>query len=275
MKWKVISSIIKIKRQLRVIWSPQWPSSWEQLLLWTELSTICAHVIVTVKIQDQTSLTFLSNLDHARLHHFLKYFLFIHCCSTNEKNDAMIHPDEYFVCFQFDVEDHPDVLCPYDYVRVSDGRKREIKPLCGKTLPRNITSSGNYMHIEFVTDGSGNYKGFSAFYDTHGNHNSNYFTFRLSLSSCQLIVLGGRKKNQMCVSGEREKREHISLKAKQRTNKIDTWHNDHRLVIKAFLHFECIWVSLFNYTPKQLLSGKLLRCVGEIVQNKIWIIKQH
>lgn len=69
---------------------------------------------------------------------------------------------------EFDVEDHPDVLCPYDYVRVSDGRKREITPLCGKTLPQNITSSGNYLHIEFVTDGSGNYKGFSAFYDTHG-----------------------------------------------------------------------------------------------------------
>lgn len=135
----------------------------------------------------------------------------------------MIHPYEYFVPFQFDVEDHPDVLCPYDYVRVSDGRKREITPLCGKTLPQNITSSGNYLHIEFVTDGSGNYKGFSAFYDTHGNHNSNYFTFKLSLSSCLLILLRSRKKkNQMFVFGEREKRERMSLEANQRTKKIDT-----------------------------------------------------
>ena len=133
----------------------------------------------------------------------------------------MIHPDEYFVPFQFDVEDHPDVLCPYDYVRVSDGRKREITPLCGKTLPQNITSSGNYLHIEFVTDGSGNYKGFSAFYDTHGNHNSNYFTFKLSLSSCLLIVLGGRKKkSDVCVWWEGKTRAHVSWsKAENQQNR--------------------------------------------------------
>lgn len=123
----------------------------------------------------------------------------------------MIHPDEYFVPFKFDVEDHPDVLCPYDYVRVSDGRKREITPLCGKTLPQNITSSGNYLHIEFVTDGSGNYKGFSAFYDTHGNRNSNYFTFKLSLSSCLLIVLRGRKKKIKCLCVVRGKNESACL----------------------------------------------------------------
>lgn len=70
---------------------------------------------------------------------------------------------------QFDVEDHPDVTCPYDYMKVSAGKDRKYGPLCGKTLPQNITSSANYMHLEFVSDDSGNYKGFRAFYDTHGN----------------------------------------------------------------------------------------------------------
>ncbi|KAJ7394693.1 Mannan-binding lectin serine protease 1 [Desmophyllum pertusum] len=69
---------------------------------------------------------------------------------------------------QFDVEDHPDVTCPYDYMKVSAGKNRKYGPLCGKTLPKNITSSANYMHLEFVSDDSGNYKGFKAFYDTHG-----------------------------------------------------------------------------------------------------------
>ena len=45
---------------------------------------------------------------------------------------------------------------------------RKYGPYCGKKLPRNITSSGNYIHIEFVSDDSGNYRGFKAFYDTHG-----------------------------------------------------------------------------------------------------------
>ncbi|XP_020624029.1 mannan-binding lectin serine protease 2-like [Orbicella faveolata] len=69
---------------------------------------------------------------------------------------------------QFDVEDHPDVTCPYDYMKVSAGKDKKYGPLCGKTLPQNITSSANYMHLEFVSDDSGNYKGFRAFYDTHG-----------------------------------------------------------------------------------------------------------
>ena len=45
---------------------------------------------------------------------------------------------------------------------------RKYGPYCGKKLPRNITSSGNYIHMEFVSDDSGNYRGFKAFYDTHG-----------------------------------------------------------------------------------------------------------
>lgn len=73
-----------------------------------------------------------------------------------------------FLFIQFEIEDHPDVTCPYDYMKVSAGKNRKLGPLCGKTPPHNITSSGNYMHIEFVSDDSGNYKGFKAFYDTHG-----------------------------------------------------------------------------------------------------------
>ena len=60
------------------------------------------------------------------------------------------------------------MTCPYDYMKVSAGKDKKYGPLCGKTLPQNITSSANYMHLEFVSDDSGNYKGFRAFYDTHG-----------------------------------------------------------------------------------------------------------
>ncbi|XP_068699575.1 mannan-binding lectin serine protease 2-like [Montipora foliosa] len=69
---------------------------------------------------------------------------------------------------EFEVEDHPQVLCPYDHLLVTADKNKDPTPLCGKTRPHNITSAGNSMHIEFVTDDSGNYKGFKAFYDTHG-----------------------------------------------------------------------------------------------------------
>lgn len=69
---------------------------------------------------------------------------------------------------EFDIEEHPDVVCPYDYLKINAGQKRKYGPYCGKKLPRNITSSGNYIHMEFVSDDSGNYRGFKAFYDTHG-----------------------------------------------------------------------------------------------------------
>lgn len=69
---------------------------------------------------------------------------------------------------QFEVEDHPDVICPYDYMRVSAGINRKYGPFCGKSLPKNFTSSDNYMYLEFVSDGTENYKGFKAIYDTHG-----------------------------------------------------------------------------------------------------------
>lgn len=71
------------------------------------------------------------------------------------------------------MEDHPDVICPYDYLRVSAGINRKYGPFCGKSLPQNITSSDNYMYLEFVSDGTENYKGFKAIYDTHGNVVSN------------------------------------------------------------------------------------------------------
>ncbi|KAK3754222.1 hypothetical protein QZH41_013126 [Actinostola sp. cb2023] len=69
---------------------------------------------------------------------------------------------------KFNIEDHPEVACPYDYLKVSAGIGRRHGPLCGKSLPQNITSSGNYMHLQFVSDATGAYPGFKAFYETHG-----------------------------------------------------------------------------------------------------------
>ena len=75
-------------------------------------------------------------------------------------------PVMYFVIFQFQVETHPNVNCPYDYVSVSAGDIS--KRLCGQTPPKNITSLSNLMTIRFVTDGSNNMEGFLARYHTEG-----------------------------------------------------------------------------------------------------------
>lgn len=72
----------------------------------------------------------------------------------------------YFLIFQFQVETHPNVNCPYDYVSVLAG---DISTrLCGQTPPKNITSPSNLMTIRFVTDGSNNMEGFLARFYTEG-----------------------------------------------------------------------------------------------------------
>ncbi|KAM9861144.1 inactive serine protease PAMR1 [Aulostomus maculatus] len=56
-----------------------------------------------------------------------------------------------------------DHLCRYDYVEVRDGNDLNspvIGRFCGDTVPSLIKSSGNNMHILFISDGYNNFEGF-------------------------------------------------------------------------------------------------------------------
>ena len=78
-------------------------------------------------------------------------------------------PRGYRIVLQFitfEVETHPDVICPYDYLSISAGGNSWR--MCGKSLPKNITSKSNSMNIRFVTDGSNNMQGFLARFHTEG-----------------------------------------------------------------------------------------------------------
>ncbi|TRZ04415.1 hypothetical protein DNTS_013284 [Danionella cerebrum] len=58
-----------------------------------------------------------------------------------------------------------DHSCRYDYVEVRDGdsvKSPVIGRYCGEKIPAPIKSSGNSLHIRFVSDGYNNYDGFFA-----------------------------------------------------------------------------------------------------------------
>ncbi|XP_065061581.1 mannan-binding lectin serine protease 1-like [Rhopilema esculentum] len=62
----------------------------------------------------------------------------------------------------FNIEEHPDYLCPYDWLRVqfADG----FKALCGKNLPKKIASNTNWVVLNFHSDRDENRKGFKIRY---------------------------------------------------------------------------------------------------------------
>lgn len=58
-----------------------------------------------------------------------------------------------------------DYRCRYDFVELRDGDSIHsplIGRYCGDKIPPPIRSSGNSLHIHFVSDGYNNYDGFSA-----------------------------------------------------------------------------------------------------------------
>ncbi|XP_049326908.1 inactive serine protease PAMR1 [Astyanax mexicanus] len=58
-----------------------------------------------------------------------------------------------------------DHSCRYDYVEVRDGDNQNspvIGRYCGDNIPAPVRSSGDSLHIRFVSDGYNNYDGFSA-----------------------------------------------------------------------------------------------------------------
>ncbi|XP_061828448.1 mannan-binding lectin serine protease 1 [Nerophis lumbriciformis] len=54
----------------------------------------------------------------------------------------------------FDVEDHPEVVCPYDYVRIRAGA-RDLGTFCGRQSPGVIETDSNVAAILFHSDNSG------------------------------------------------------------------------------------------------------------------------
>ncbi|XP_075695486.1 mannan-binding lectin serine protease 2 isoform X2 [Rhinoderma darwinii] len=65
----------------------------------------------------------------------------------------------------FDVEWHPDVACPYDRLQITVGGK-DLPPLCGETLPKEIETRSNKVDMVFTTDGSGRHTGWKIQYTT-------------------------------------------------------------------------------------------------------------
>ncbi|KAM3875478.1 mannan-binding lectin serine protease 1 [Diretmus argenteus] len=68
----------------------------------------------------------------------------------------------------FDVEDHPDVTCPYDYVRVKAGSS-VWGPFCGVQVPAPIQTDSSLVHIFFHSDNSGENLGWRLTYTSTGH----------------------------------------------------------------------------------------------------------
>lgn len=73
-----------------------------------------------------------------------------------------------------------DHSCRYDYVEVRDGdnpKSPVIGRYCGEDSPRPVRSSGNSLHIRFVSDGYNNYDGFFATFQEVSGTKSTDSTF--------------------------------------------------------------------------------------------------
>lgn len=68
-----------------------------------------------------------------------------------------------------------DHNCRYDYVEMRDGDHLSspvIGRFCGDQLPPPIKSSGNKLHILFISDGYNNFDGFVlTFQESSGRYN--------------------------------------------------------------------------------------------------------
>ncbi|XP_015806379.2 mannan-binding lectin serine protease 1 [Nothobranchius furzeri] len=69
---------------------------------------------------------------------------------------------------RFDVEDHPDISCPYDYVKIEAGG-REFGPFCGNRSPGIIQTDSNVVVVRFHSDNSGENLGWRLNYTSIGS----------------------------------------------------------------------------------------------------------
>ncbi|XP_069390877.1 mannan-binding lectin serine protease 1 isoform X1 [Paralichthys olivaceus] len=68
----------------------------------------------------------------------------------------------------FDVEDHPDVRCPYDYVKITAG-STQFGPFCGSLSPGIIQTDVNIVIVVFHSDNSGENLGWKMTYTATGS----------------------------------------------------------------------------------------------------------
>ena len=61
--------------------------------------------------------------------------------------------------FQFHIEEHPDYVCPYDWLRV-DLSNGSFQTLCGDKKPARIKTNTNWLRVTFHTDKDESNKGF-------------------------------------------------------------------------------------------------------------------
>ncbi|XP_053420226.1 mannan-binding lectin serine protease 1 isoform X2 [Nycticebus coucang] len=67
----------------------------------------------------------------------------------------------------FDIEDHPDVPCPYDYIKIKAGPK-VLGPFCGEKAPEPINTQSHSVQILFRSDSSGENRGWQLSYRAAG-----------------------------------------------------------------------------------------------------------
>uniref|UniRef100_A0A3Q2Y059 MBL associated serine protease 1 n=1 Tax=Hippocampus comes TaxID=109280 RepID=A0A3Q2Y059_HIPCM len=67
----------------------------------------------------------------------------------------------------FDVEDHPQTLCPYDFIKIRAASK-EFGPFCGGKSPGVIQTDSNIVAILFHSDHSGENVGWRMTYTSEG-----------------------------------------------------------------------------------------------------------
>ncbi|XP_042300078.1 complement C1r-A subcomponent-like, partial [Sceloporus undulatus] len=65
----------------------------------------------------------------------------------------------------FEIDDHPQVRCPYDQLKIQAGQKT-IGEFCGTVPPRNIETNSSSVDILFLTDESGLSRGWKIWYST-------------------------------------------------------------------------------------------------------------
>ncbi|XP_047676480.1 mannan-binding lectin serine protease 1 isoform X3 [Tachysurus fulvidraco] len=68
----------------------------------------------------------------------------------------------------FDIEDHPDVTCPYDHIKIQAG-ERVFGPFCGDRSPGRIQTGSNIVSILFHSDNSGENLGWKLTYTSTGS----------------------------------------------------------------------------------------------------------
>ncbi|KTG39949.1 hypothetical protein cypCar_00024434 [Cyprinus carpio] len=68
----------------------------------------------------------------------------------------------------FDIEDHPEVTCPYDFIKIHAGDK-VFGPFCGEQSPGKIQTGSNIVNILFHSDSTGENLGWKLTYTSTGS----------------------------------------------------------------------------------------------------------